>query len=423
MAQTKKIPNQSDHLFLLVGSNPLPNYVAARLLTNNKATIHLLYSEDTQTETLPSTRDEAGYLADVLKTDPALQARDVQVAHHRGIHDSNGQTIENQVRTICREDVLSKTESAIGLNYTGATKPMVVHTYRALTACFGQQCRFSYLDPRRMAFWYDNSSDEYRISHTDITLSLQTLAAMHGYTVEKPPRQTSEFPDLLPLLKDIHQTPDGINAWRDWLRTEMLDFPRHARLSGFRNYFLSVCGGKVSPDLLAKKLGKFEKLSSYKKDFLSGWLEDVVLEAIIANRREFNIEHYGAEIKPKPNPKREEQFREKGLKVPEFDLDVAAMLGYQLFAVSCIVSEKANGETKKHLFEAYMRARQLGGDETRIALVCYVDDGQKMELESVIQRNWHVQENIKVFGRSDIPNLAEAFRDWFCTNSLYRGGC
>lgn len=419
-------PYQCDHLFLLIGANPLPNYVAARLLTRKNATIHLLYSEDAQTQNLPSTRDEAGYLADVLQTDSALQSRGVQVAPPRGIHDSNGPAIEKQLGRICNDAGLtSGTKTSIGLNYTGATKPMSVHTYRTLASRFGTRCRFSYLDPRRIAFWYDNSANEDAIDHTDITLSLQTLAAMHGYTVGKSPRQRPELPNLLPLIKAIHQTTDGMRAWVAWLETKMAALPEHTLLADIRQHFLNLCDGRADTNLLAYRLGrkKHKGLVSYDKAFRSGWLEDVALEAIIANSREFHIEHYGAEIKPTPNPQREAQFEQKGLKVPEFDLDVAAMLGYQLFAVSCIASERASGETKKHLFEAYMRARQLGGDEARIALVCYVDDGQKMELESVIQRNWHVQENIKVFGRSDIPDLAEKFRDWFCTNSLYRGGC
>lgn len=426
-SQTQLAPNPVDHLFLLVGSNPLPNYVVARLLTNDQATIHLLYSEDTHTQNIPSTRDEAVYLAGVLQTDPALQSRGVRVAPPRGIHDSNGREIENQLGTICNDAGLTNgTKTSIGFNYTGATKPMSVHTYRALATRFGKRCRFSYLDPRRMALWYDNSTDpSYCISHTDVTLSLQTLAAMHGYTVVRPPRQTPEFPDLLPLLKEIHQTSAGMRAWTAWLDTKMAAFPEHDLLTNIRQYFLGLCDGRTDTNLLADRLGrkKHKGLVSYDKAFRSDWLEDVALEAIVANSHEFQIKHYGAEIKPKPNSLREAQFQQKGFEVPEFDLDVAAMLGYQLFAVSCIASERAKGETKKHLFEAYLRARQLGGDEARIALVCYVDDGQKMELESVIQRNWHIQENIKVFGRSDIPNLADAFRNWFCTNSLIRGGC
>jgi hypothetical protein len=36
-----------DHLFLLVGENPLPNYVAARLLLNDKGTIYLVHTTGT----------------------------------------------------------------------------------------------------------------------------------------------------------------------------------------------------------------------------------------------------------------------------------------------------------------------------------------------------------------------------------------
>jgi hypothetical protein len=40
---------QVDHLILLVGGNPLPNYVAARVLTKEDAKVSLIYSEDSET--------------------------------------------------------------------------------------------------------------------------------------------------------------------------------------------------------------------------------------------------------------------------------------------------------------------------------------------------------------------------------------
>src|SRR6266850_5540031 len=40
------IPSElrSDHLFLLIGTNPLPNWVAAKLLTNPGGCVHLVYT-------------------------------------------------------------------------------------------------------------------------------------------------------------------------------------------------------------------------------------------------------------------------------------------------------------------------------------------------------------------------------------------
>jgi hypothetical protein len=40
-------PYRTDHLFLIVGANPLPNFVAALLLSKKGGTIHLLHSKGT----------------------------------------------------------------------------------------------------------------------------------------------------------------------------------------------------------------------------------------------------------------------------------------------------------------------------------------------------------------------------------------
>ena len=38
------MPYQTDYLFLLVGTNPLPNYVATLLLAKDNGTIYLVHS-------------------------------------------------------------------------------------------------------------------------------------------------------------------------------------------------------------------------------------------------------------------------------------------------------------------------------------------------------------------------------------------
>ena len=49
MVELENIPDEyrTDHLLLLVGANPLPNYVAARLLTKPNSKIHLLHTQVT----------------------------------------------------------------------------------------------------------------------------------------------------------------------------------------------------------------------------------------------------------------------------------------------------------------------------------------------------------------------------------------
>ncbi len=39
---------RTQHLFLLIGGNPLPNYVAGSLLLSTEGTLHLVHSPDTR---------------------------------------------------------------------------------------------------------------------------------------------------------------------------------------------------------------------------------------------------------------------------------------------------------------------------------------------------------------------------------------
>lgn len=100
-----------------------------------------------------------------------------------------------------------------------------------------------------------------------------------------------------------------------------------------------------------------------------------------------------------------------------FELDVAAMIGYQLFAISCMAAvPKGRAAYKEHLLEAFVRARQLGGDEARVGLVCFYADAAQLEAE--LQETWLTQDAIRVFGRSHLPDLDIHLRDWFESANL-----
>jgi hypothetical protein len=65
---------------------------------------------------------------------------------------------------------------------------------------------------------------------------------------------------------------------------------------------------------------------------------------------------------------------------------------------------------KKRLFEAYIRARQLGGDEACVALVCCAKDHEKLQEE--MRRDVHAPQRIRVFGHQDLPELANQLSMW-----------
>jgi hypothetical protein len=101
----------------------------------------------------------------------------------------------------------------------------------------------------------------------------------------------------------------------------------------------------------------------------------------------------------------------------QFEFDVAFLRGYQLFGISCSMTSK-HSLCKEKLFEAYLRAKQLGGDEARVALVsCYEEDTERLKKEiSFIVQNI----KIEVFGKKDLMNadkFAKKLNLWILSNA------
>jgi len=84
------------------------------------------------------------------------------------------------------------------------------------------------------------------------------------------------------------------------------------------------------------------------------------------------------------------------------------MRGYQLFAISC-TTDNNRGLCKSKLFEASIRAQQMGGSEARVALMCCFDDPDslKSELASLLGEN-----QVTVFGREHLDDLPRAISQW-----------
>jgi hypothetical protein len=91
---------------------------------------------------------------------------------------------------------------------------------------------------------------------------------------------------------------------------------------------------------------------------------------------------------------------------PEFD--VVALRGYQLFFFSCATTAERK-KLKSKLFEATIRARQIGGDEACVALVCLKTDPT---LEAEAQQALGSEGRIKVFHGAHQDNLQTHISNW-----------
>ena len=91
-----------------------------------------------------------------------------------------------------------------------------------------------------------------------------------------------------------------------------------------------------------------------------------------------------------------------------FQLDAVFMRHYQLFALSCTISADLK-LCKQKLLEAYVRAKQIGGSEARVALICGVLEPHKLKAEIEVAKT---DENVAVFGAKDWPNLSTKIAHW-----------
>lgn len=407
---------RADVLFLLVGGNPLPNYVSAQLMAREKADIHLLVTPDTQ--------EVAKRLEKKLQQvmPRATFCRDP-------VPETGGYEIDCAIVKILQEANIG--DRRVGLNYTGGTKDMAVHVYDKIQDTHPQGV-FSYLDARRlsMGICVGANPTQWPSVALAIAPTLQDLWELHGLIPDatKPSsRQEPRLKNLVHGIAKVHSTAAGFREWRRWLAMlktgEIVPTEdEFEELEPFITQLAADCGTD-HPDA-AQVAALFEQPTLRKcDDFLRGkWLEEWTMWSLLSIREAYDLKHWALGLYLEQDPK----FVLHPPAPPSFELDVVALRGYQLFLLSCIategmekVSERDDpragdrGEAKRHLFEAYSRARQVGGDEARVGLVSCVAYPDKLRAE--VTHEWDAKGKIWVFGQSDLLDLPNKLAKWFRT--------
>lgn len=441
------------YLLLLIGDNPLPNYVAARLLASPQTMIFLIYSEGTKTR-IDALRDVlAGLSGEVTSVVPRNRICTIVV------EESNAQHIADQVTAIAPK------AGTIDLNYTGGTKAMATHAYAALERLRNDRIRvrYSYLDPRSLKLWLEDpataskhTSDSPflikrspRDANDDLALRLDTLLALHQRTLSSVKRMA-----LLPMtaaaIAKLHADGED-KVWKRWIESTFFKswpWPEGSsadpareeiwRMWAFDNCLLKKieCGKwwkpdgqlKATPFLWDEQLvsvrdallcdldlqeaatwenvievakarypeysSLFKKADRLGKWFEGMWLESYVLNEALGIASMCRLSDASASITTDGTT--------------QFEFDVALVRGYQLFALSCTTSKERN-LTKQKLLEAYARAEQLGGAEARVGLICFYPQHKTLEREIL---DLVGERRVRVFGQEDLMGIGEKLRDW-----------
>lgn len=385
---------RTDHLILLVGGNPLPNYVAARLLGKKDGTLHLVHTRKSY--------EVVRRLDECLRmpAEGKHLSGDFRSIKFVQVSEDDPSDIYSKLRARAGE---ISSSSSVGLNHTGGTKMMAVHTHEAVKDV-RSDVWFSYLDAGQLAMLvYDANRGSHRFrADKFLDLPLETLLQLQGLKKSPPdPRNTPVQPELAAALAALHSTETGAQAWFDWRRNGSNGWKKLPKgcpnLEGVEAVLKKLCGDDPQPDCVAQQLG-YSSLHLSVKWWKSEWLEHYVfaeLQKAIQGRSDTHDAFMG--------------IKRKRANDRDFELDVVVMRRYQLFVFSCIVSNDAQA-CKDHLMEAYIRARQAGGDEARVGLVCIYDQPQALQHE--IAGDLDASGKIRVFGRDDLLSLADRIRDW-----------
>lgn len=412
---------QVEHLLLLVGRNPLPDAVAAQLLVPRTGVVSLIHS--------PATAEFALNLASWL----------IRRGHKvvmREIHESNPASIFAGVK----ERLGDVRTARVGLNYTGGTKTMAVHAYRAAERWAAAQhaaLSCSYLDARALALVFDpldpasGAEPDRRYVGRAFDLGFEELLELHGLKAPKRLHKEPFLPAAARALAQANADHAGLAAWLAWKRgaldsyhkknnpdewdrkrlaEDALSMPTDPALQPFVQTLIAELGlpdgtREVNLAVVSRQAGQDDP--AYFADWLAGkWLEHHLLDLFWALAPESHLHHCAQGVVV--------DFAKVNSTLIDFEMDAIAMRGYQLFVASCSVDANKR-RLKLKLFEAFVRARQLGGDEARVALVCRspVPD----EIEAEMKRDVDPEGRIRVFGLPHWAELREHLRTWIAAQS------
>jgi hypothetical protein len=424
---------KADHLILLVGGNPMPNAVVGRLLINDRGIISLVHSKDAK----PVADDLESWL--VKNQDQKVKVEKCEVSESDPVKIAQG--VQGQLNK--HKD----TASAVGINYTGGTKAMTRHACRIAerwAANTKKKVVFSYLDAKTQSFIFDPEAPEsgdivrrvylgFSSNGQSLTpkgfITLRDLLRLHGWSLKEDPASEPVLLDLAQALLDTH-LDSGAKQWHEWKEEklypfgeryinyieknsndegfeERLELPTKSKLLGVANALRKALGAEqneTSVDIRNAK--KFFPKEPEKRqvmkfgDWLNGsWLEVVTLQALKECADDLELSDVYMSVTPY-----------LGGSDIHFEVDVMAIRGHQLFAISCTTVAGQKGMRpiiKGKLFEVSVRARQLGGDEARFAVVC-VSDGKALKDE--LRRT--LDTKVEVFGKSQLGRLADNIRRW-----------
>ena len=371
-------PRICKHLLLLVGSNPLPNFLAAVIL--KPETICLLYTP----ETAP--------VKNRLKEAFRKRSNGWKI---------NEQPIKDAADPLSIRKSIPEITGETHLHYTGGTKPMAAHALMAFHDKGGTDDRASYLDEKKGILRFDDDNVKpIDLSKENLELSIREILGLHGIGLKSIGSERQGDSDLPTddqakiiasmLLNDpsiaatlyhkVSEMPESITKAKE----QPLNISEYIPDLGISTFPLESWNGK-----------KYETWYRFLRGvWFEYWCGELVKK--IAGDGTVSID-----IQCKRDDKAER----------EFQIDVALVRGHRLYVISCTTEAEDINICKNKLFEVGIRARQLGGDLARAAMVSLIHGKIRQKKQDVLKIDllkgdiadlWESPNQIKAYGLDNV---------------------
>ncbi len=410
-------------LVLLIGTNPLPNFVVAEyFLKKNKniKNIWLVHSEKVESYSQAGTLELAKNLEQIITDRWQNKHKNLEFPLKKiPLSDvSNALRITSDIESMITE--LKENES-FHFNYTGGTKSMSTHSYRDLNMVGDNvEKSFSYLDGRnfRLILDYPDEviADDLR---KEVNITFKELIKLHGFE-RRNEAGTNPFADTLKMFANLIESNQldkfyGKNGGYDRKLFENDKgklAEKEGQLKNNKEKIDTFRPGKIFQDIIdsmPEEYHLFDDNGGYKwglsnsefektyyktlKYIDGGWFEEYIaktLENEFCNNTGITF-NTNWEIK-KPD------WPDKAY----FELDVIMVNGYQLTGISCTTAEKKY-LCKSKGFEILHRTKQIGGDEAKAVLITFMDKKTRDAVQNELLHDTGViQGNICVLGKNDL---------------------
>lgn len=376
-------PRSCKHLLLLVGSNPLPNFLTALIL--KPESVCLFYTP----ETAP--------VKNRLKE--AFRKRD-------NGWKINEKPIKDATDPLSIRESFPEISNESHLHYTGGTKPMAAHALMAFHDAGGTDDRASYLDEKKGILRFDDDNVKpIDLSKEELGLTIREILGLHGIVVKSIGSERQEDTDIptneqvkiiaskvlsdpsiaAKLYHKVSEMPSSITK----AKKQPLNISQYIPDLGISAFPLEGWNG-----------------SKYKTwyDFLRGvWFEYWIGGLVEGIAKECDV---SIDIKCE----RDDDTKR------EIQIDVALVRGHRFYVISCTTETEEIHICKNKLFEVGIRARQLGGDLAHAAMVCLLHgkpkNGNELKMDLLkgdVADIWESPNEIKAYGLDNV-------RAWFGTD-------